>query len=106
MKRVEDRMLVCMSIFRHMEEMHITQTELAARMGKSKSEVSEWLSGERNFTMDTLSDMCSALDIPITNILTANVRMSPYAYSCNVLSSQGAFYSFANESENAYTLTA
>jgi predicted XRE-type DNA-binding protein len=75
LRRLEDRMLVCMDISKHMQEQKVSQTELAARMGKSKSEVSEWLSGERNFTMDTLSDMYSALGIPMMNVLSTHVRM-------------------------------
>ena len=34
-------------------------------LGKSESEVSEWLSGERNFTINTLSDIsfCLGMDL-------------------------------------------
>lgn len=99
-------MLICLDIHHHMEELHITQTELAKRMGKTKSEVSEWLSGERNFTMDTLSDMYSALGIPMLNVLTAHVRMIASPVTEGIHSSDKAYSTFSGNSVNAYPLTA
>ena len=32
-------------------------------MGKNATVVSEWLSGDRNFTIDTLTDISVALDV-------------------------------------------
>jgi transcriptional regulator with XRE-family HTH domain len=40
-----------------LEQQHITRQELAARLGKSKGFVSQLLSGERNMTLRTLSDL-------------------------------------------------
>ena len=39
----------------------ISQKRLAEMTGRSESEVSEWLSGDRNFTIDTLSDISQYL---------------------------------------------
>jgi len=46
-----------------LEDMEITKKELANRLGKSKSFVSQVLSGARNMTLGTLSDICFALEI-------------------------------------------
>ncbi len=44
-----------------MEDMHISKSELARTLGKSKSYVSQVLSGSRNMTLGSLSDICFAL---------------------------------------------
>lgn len=93
-RRVEDRMLVCMDINKHLKENGISQTELARRMGKSKSEISEWLSGERNFTMDTLSDIYFALGVPMMNVITTRVRMIMSPNSHDIHSKSQAYSSF------------
>ncbi|NQD70184.1 helix-turn-helix transcriptional regulator [Sphingobacterium shayense] len=42
--------------------------DLAALMGKQKSEVSKWLSGQHTFTMRTITAIESALECDIINI--------------------------------------
>lgn len=44
-----------------MEDNDVSKTELARRLGKSKSYVSQILSGSRNMTLGTFSDICFAL---------------------------------------------
>lgn len=44
-----------------MEELNISKVDLAKRLGKSKSYVTQMLSGSRNMTLSTLSDICFAL---------------------------------------------
>lgn len=46
-----------------MEELGITKFELARRLGKSRSYVTQMLSGARNITLGTLSDICFELGI-------------------------------------------
>lgn len=46
-----------------MEEKGINKAQLADRLGKSKSYVSQILSGARNMTLRTLSDVCFAIGI-------------------------------------------
>lgn len=41
----------------------VTRKELAEKLGKSKSFVSQILSGSRNLTLRTLSDICYALEV-------------------------------------------
>lgn len=44
------------------EDMGISKKELAQKLGKSPSFVTQVLSGARNMTLGTLSDICFALD--------------------------------------------
>ena len=48
-------------------------------MGKTESEVSEWLSGDRNFTLDTLTEIEHTLGVSLVD--TESPR---YAYSKKV----------------------
>lgn len=46
-----------------MEELGVSKKELARRLGRSRSFVTQLLDGARNMTLGTLSDICFALDI-------------------------------------------
>ncbi|OUR83985.1 hypothetical protein A9Q82_01530 [Cycloclasticus sp. 46_120_T64] len=43
------------------EDLNLTKVELAKRLGKSKSYVTQVLSGSRNMTLGSFSDICFAL---------------------------------------------
>ena len=63
MKRTENRMLLAMKISETLKQKHISQKEFANMMGKSTTVVSKWLSGDRNITIDTLSDISVELGV-------------------------------------------
>jgi transcriptional regulator with XRE-family HTH domain len=44
-----------------MEDLNITKAQLAKKLGKSKSFVTQVLSGSRNMTLGSFSDICFAL---------------------------------------------
>ncbi len=44
-----------------LEDLEVSKSELARRLGKSKSYVSQILSGSRNMTLGSFSDICFAL---------------------------------------------
>jgi len=46
-----------------MEDMEVSKSELAEKLGRTKAYVSQLLSGSRNMTLRTLSDICYALKI-------------------------------------------
>ena len=46
-----------------LENRNISKQELASKLGKSRSFVTQLLSGSRNMTLGTLSDICFVLDI-------------------------------------------
>ena len=60
--RIETRMLVAKMLHDYLDIRGISQQDLAGKMGKQPSEVSKWLSGNHNFTIDTLSDIGYYLD--------------------------------------------
>ena len=65
LRRTRDRMLIASRISDALEARNLTQKRFAAMMGKSESEISEWLSGERNFTINTLSDIYACLGMEL-----------------------------------------
>ena len=54
-RSVDLRMEVAVRLHELMEAKNITQKQLAERLGKSPSEVSKWVGGLHNFTLDTLA---------------------------------------------------
>ncbi len=60
-------MQIAVMIADALEEKHISQKQFAAMMGKTESEISDWLSGDRNFTVNTLSDIGDCLGISFFN---------------------------------------
>ncbi len=53
-----------------MEDAGISQQELARKMGKSRSHISQLLSGERNMTLRTLASLCYELGAEIKAKIT------------------------------------
>lgn len=74
-RRTRDRMLVATQIADCLKAKGISQKRFAKMTGKSESEISEWLSGDRNFTIDTLSDIKKYLGLNLLNI--PNMRTTP-----------------------------
>lgn len=75
LRRTRDRMLVANKIADALNAKGISQKKFSEMTGRSESEVSEWLSGDRNFTIDTLSDIQKYLGIDFLN--TSSMRTSP-----------------------------
>ncbi len=75
-KRVnpETRQSVALS-FRIVDRIHdilkekgLKQKDLALKLGKSEAEISKWMRGTHNFTIDTLVAIENALDAPIIEV--------------------------------------
>jgi len=49
-------------IAQYLKEKRMTQKELAIKLGKNESEISKWLNGSHNFTLDTIAKIESALN--------------------------------------------
>ena len=49
-------------------EKGLRQKDLAQRLGKSEAEISKWMRGTHNFTIDTLITIEGALDAPIVDV--------------------------------------
>lgn len=51
-----------------LKEKGLKQKDLAMRLGKSEAEISKWMRGTHNFTIDTLVAIENALDAPIIEV--------------------------------------
>ncbi|MBE6254040.1 MAG: helix-turn-helix domain-containing protein [Prevotella sp.] len=51
-----------------LEEKELKQKDLADRLGKSEAEISKWMRGTHNFTIDTLASIEAALGAPILQV--------------------------------------
>ncbi|MBQ6189419.1 MAG: helix-turn-helix transcriptional regulator [Bacteroidaceae bacterium] len=51
-----------------LEEKGLKQKDLAQRLGKSEAEISKWMRGTHNFTIDTISAIEQALQAPIVEV--------------------------------------
>lgn len=49
-------------------EKNLKQKDLAQLLNKSEAEISKWMRGTHNFTIDTLISIELALDAPILNV--------------------------------------
>ena len=68
LRRTRDRMLVAVRITDTLKAKGISQKKFAEMTDRGESEISEWLSGDRNFTIDTLSDIKKYLGLDLLNI--------------------------------------
>jgi len=82
--KTKNRMLIASKIANAMKRQGVTQKALAQKMGKQESEISEWLSGDRNFTIDTMTEICLALSI---NLLDTTIEKYSVAYEMPVCKS-------------------
>ena len=52
------------------------QKDLAERMGKTEAEISRWMRGTHNFTLDTIAAIQTALGERIIDVANSNARQS------------------------------
>lgn len=89
LRRTRDRMLIAGKIADTLKAKGISQRKFAAMLGKSESEISELLSGNRNFGMDTLSDISNCLKIDFLQISSIpTTRVSKTATEVKVTKSR------------------
>ena len=55
-----------------LEAKGLKQKDLASLLGKSEAEISKWMRGTHNFTIDTLVSIENALHAPILNVVHQN----------------------------------
>ena len=67
-KRMHYRMGVAVKIAEALKRKGMNQKDLANELGKKPAEISKWLAGNHNFTIDTLVDIQSALDIKLIDV--------------------------------------
>lgn len=77
--KTRNRMLIAAKIADAMHNNKMNQKQLAQKMGKTESEISEWLSGDRNFTVDTLTEIGHILGVSLFNTNTTQ-----YSYTAKI----------------------
>lgn len=71
--KTRNKMLIAAKIDIALWQKGLSQKAFAEKMHKSESEISEWLSGDRNFTIDTLTEISAALQIDLLNTSLTNL---------------------------------
>ena len=71
------RMRLAIKIADAIAQSGFTQKEFAERLNKKPSEISKWLSGTHNFTIDTLYDISRELGITLIDDRSAAWKMAP-----------------------------
>ncbi len=74
--RIESRMTISAMIANRIKELGISKIQFSVLMDVQPSIITRWLSGTHNFTIDTISDIQSKLDIVILN--TSNPKPQTY----------------------------
>lgn len=79
--KTRKRMMLAVKIEEAMKRCGYNQTQFAHLMKKSPTVISEWLSGDRNFTVDTLVEIEDALgirllDVSVMTAITAGTEIS------------------------------
>lgn len=67
-KKLEISYSISDKLYNEMQKQGITQRELANRMNKRPSEISKWLRGTHNFTINTLVDISFAIGVDLIKI--------------------------------------
>ena len=62
-----------------LEEKGLKQKDLALRLGKNESEISKWMRGTHNFTIDTLVSIENVLGEPIIEVCYSQAAHEPLA---------------------------
>lgn len=70
-RRIDLSFLIVDRIHTILEEKGLKQKDLALMLGKSESEISKWMRGTHNFTIETVSSIENVLGIPILQVATA-----------------------------------
>lgn len=65
---VKKNLAIACKIQEVLERKHMKAVDLATKMGKQKSEISKWLSGQHTFSMRTITAIEAALDCDIVHV--------------------------------------
>lgn len=67
--QVVTKMKIAARLDDFLDERSWTKSVFAAKMNKNPSEITKWLSGTHNFTLDTLSEIACVLGIPVIELI-------------------------------------
>lgn len=81
-EKVNNRMLIAAKIGEALKNNNMSQKVFAKKMGRTQSEISSWLSGDRNFTIDTLTEIGKMLSI---SLFDTDVKQKYCVYVENIV---------------------
>ncbi|MGL5938453.1 MAG: helix-turn-helix domain-containing protein [Phocaeicola sp.] len=96
-KRTERRMELAAFIYSTIRAKGMSQKDFAKLMGKKPSEISKWLSGTHNLTLDTISDIEDALKIKIIQTEQNSLVSKSYNSKITVVLDTQEASSFSNK---------
>ena len=70
-RRVDLAFLIVDKIHSILQERGLKQKDLAIMLGKKEPEISKWMRGTHNFTIDTISSIENVLGQPILQVIEA-----------------------------------
>ena len=105
--RARLRVAVTEELLEHMRRMKITKSQLAAKIGISRSAVTQALSSSRNLSLNTLADMANALALDPSVSFREQIAATPgitrggsFVYSMGVASANVMTLSLPSVSTN------
>lgn len=75
--KVAAKMRTAARIADAMKAVGLSKSQFARKMGKSPSEITKWLSGTHNFTIDSLQEISAVLGVEITSAMDYSYCESP-----------------------------
>jgi transcriptional regulator with XRE-family HTH domain len=78
-----------------------SKSEFAAKVGKQPSEISKWLSGTHNFTIDTLCEIAVTMDIEFAELLSEHktqITIYKQTVSKQIVAEPSPYYNFLSGS--------
>ncbi|MDE6368666.1 MAG: helix-turn-helix domain-containing protein [Muribaculaceae bacterium] len=70
-RRVDLSFMIVDRIHAILEQKGLKQKDLALLMDKKESEISKWMRGTHNFTIETISQIEKTLGVPILQVVSA-----------------------------------
>jgi len=83
--QTETKMLLAARIDDFIKAIGLNKGQFATRINKSPSEISKWLSGTHNFTIDTLVEISLALGVRLNDLFVGDIK-PVHVMSCVVSS--------------------
>lgn len=74
MQQTRMKMFIAAKIDDALQSKEWTRSKLAKKLGKSRSEITKWLSGTHNFTVDTLTEICYVFGMEMSALFVSNEK--------------------------------
>lgn len=98
-RKVRNKLIIATKISRRLRELKLSQKDFAEKIGKPASEISEILSGDRNLTIDTMTDIEQALGMRLLDTTLWDVCAMEKECVLNVpISKKSTMYNYSNAS--------